>query len=311
MVAHLVMVLQEADKSRRRQLARGLPARSSAAKGRRLPLVGQALGEHAAEMLRRLGRVISVVTRRVAGHQDVQDVVEIVIPLRVVTRAATVCPPQVAGLIAVVFEDQMNFAIGDAAPDGLADFADDIGLALVENRVDGIEAQPVEMELLQPIERIAYEEIAHWPVMRPGKIDRGAPWRLVAADKEIWSDCRQIITLGTEVVVDDVQKDCEAACVTRLDEALQLVRPTVCRRRSVEKHTVITPIAASGKLRDRHQLDGRRAELGDMIEMLDRSGEVAGIGESAEVQLVENGLLPRTATPAEVGPIIRRGIDNF
>src|SRR5712671_4727688 len=188
MVAHLVMVLQEADKSGRRQLVRGLPAGFSAAKGRRLPLVGQSLGEHAAEMLCRLGRVVSVVARRVAGHEDVQDVVEIVVPLRVVAGAATVCPSQVAGLIAVVFEDQMNFAIGDAAPDGLAGFADDIGLALVENRVDGIEAQPVEMELLQPIERIAYEKIAYRSVVRPREIDRGAPRRLVAAGKEIWSD---------------------------------------------------------------------------------------------------------------------------
>src|SRR5712691_11171918 len=116
MVADLVMVLQEADKSGCRQPARGLPAGSSAAKGRSLPLVGQALGERAAEMLRRLGRVVSVVTRRVAGHQDVQDVVEIVAPLRVITLAATASSLQIAGLIAVVFEDQMNFAIGYAAP---------------------------------------------------------------------------------------------------------------------------------------------------------------------------------------------------
>src|ERR1700730_655425 len=262
-------------------------------------------------MLRRLGRVIGEVARRVAGHQDVQDVVEIIIPLRVVTRAATACPLQVAGLIAVVFEDQMNFAIGDAAPDGVTDFADDIGLALVENRVDGIEAQPVEMELLQPIERIVYEKIAYRSVVRPGEIDRGAPRRLVAAGEEIWSDRRQIITLGTEVVVDDVEKDCEAAGVTRLDEVLQVVRPTVCRNRSIEEHTVITPIAASGKLRDRHQLDGSGAELGDMIEMPDCNDEVAGIGESAEVQLVENGLLPWTPTRSEIGPIIGRGIDDL
>src|SRR5438445_10470633 len=206
-----------------------------------------------------------------------QDGVEIVSPLSVVTRAATASSLQVAGLIAVVFEDQMNFAIGYAAPDGLANFADDVGLARVENRVDGIKAEAVEAEFLQPIERVVYEKIAHWPVMRCGEIDRGAPWRLVAVGTEIWSDCRQIITLGTEVVVDDVQKDCEAADVTRLDEALQVVRPTVCRGRSIEKHPVITPIATSGKLRDRHQLDGRRAEVDDMIEMLDRPGEVPGI----------------------------------
>src|SRR5712691_7828887 len=217
------MVLHKADKRSRRQLARGLSAGPPAPKRRRFPLVGQSLGEHPAEMLGRLGRVISVVTRRVASHEDMQDVVEIVIPLSVVTRAAILSSLQVAGLIAVVFEDQMNFAIGYAAPDGLTNFADDVGLALIENRVDGIKAEAVEAEFLQPIERVVYEKIAHWPVMRSGEINRGAPWRLVAVGKEIWSDCRQIITLGTEVVVDDVQKDCEAAGVTRLDEALQVV----------------------------------------------------------------------------------------
>src|SRR3954452_14793940 len=110
----------------------------------------------------------------------------------------------------------MNFAIGDAAPDRLAEFADDVGLALVEDRVDRIEAKPVEVELVEPIESIVYEKITHRPAAGSTKIDRRAPWRLMSVGEEIRRDRRQIIPLGAEVVVDDVEKHSEPARMARL-----------------------------------------------------------------------------------------------
>ena len=59
------------------------------------------------------------------------------------------------------------------------------------------------------------------------EIDRGAPWRVVALGEEIGGDDVQVITLGAEMVVDDVEQDREAARVARLDQRLQIVGPAI------------------------------------------------------------------------------------
>src|ERR1700730_2145318 len=124
-------------------------------------------------------------------------------------------PLEVPGLIAVVLEHEMNFAASYAAPDRLAYFADDVGRAFVVNRVHGVEAQSVEMKLLQPVKRVVYEKIAHRPALRAVEINGCAPRRLAAVGEEIASDCRQVIPLGAKVVVDDVEKNGETARVAR------------------------------------------------------------------------------------------------
>src|SRR5262245_1525989 len=68
-ITNLIMVLQEADKSGGRQFARGLPAPLSAAERRALPLISKPLGERAAEMLCRLGRIVGVISRGLTGRQ--------------------------------------------------------------------------------------------------------------------------------------------------------------------------------------------------------------------------------------------------
>ena len=95
--------------------------------------------------------------------------VQIIVPLRVETPDPAALPRQAAGLVAVVFEDEMNLAIGDMPAHGFADLVDDVGHGLVENGVDGIEPQPVEMVFLEPIERIMDKKIAHRPAARPGR----------------------------------------------------------------------------------------------------------------------------------------------
>src|SRR6516162_2776152 len=240
-----------------------------------------------------------------------QGMVKIVVPLCGAAGNAAFRSPQIPRLIAVVLEDEVDVAIGNTAPDGLDDFADYVGLAAVKNRMDSIKTQPVEMKLLEPIERVLNKKFAHYPAARSVEIDRGAPWCLVAFAEEIRSDRRQIIPLGAEVIIDDIEKDRQAARVACLNKLLQRVRPTVLRRRGIEKHAVVTPITAARKRSDRHQLDRGGAELDDMIEMLDSPGEAAGPGERAEMQLVNDNLFPATAAPVGIAPIIRPRIDDL
>ena len=113
------------------------------------------------------------------------------------------------------------------------------------------------------------------------------------------------------MIVDDIEKDGEPASVARLDEPLQRLRRSVLRSGSVAEDAVISPIPASGKLANRHQLDRGRAEPPDVIEMTDRPGEVAGFGKGADMQLVDDDCFPRAAAPAEIAPVMLRGIDDL
>ena len=126
-------------------------------------MIGKTFGERAAEMFLWLPRIVAVVTPVLASNQEMQDVVEIVVPLRGIAHSSAAEPRQAARLVAVVFKDEMKFAPGDMVAHRLSDFVDDVGHALVDNGVDGIEAQPVEVELLEPVEGVVYEEIAHRP----------------------------------------------------------------------------------------------------------------------------------------------------
>ncbi len=89
--------------------------------------------------------------------------VQIVVPLSGVTAGPTRRTRQITGLVAIVFEDEVDFPIGDPAPHGLRQLGQDIGLAVVMDRMDGIEAEPVKGVFLKPIERVVDHEVAHRP----------------------------------------------------------------------------------------------------------------------------------------------------
>jgi hypothetical protein len=122
---------------------------------------------------------------------------------------------------------------------------------------------------------------------------------------------REIIPLGAEVVVDDVEKDGEAADMAGLDELLQILGPAITGRRSVKKGSVIAPVSGSRELGDRHQFDRGRAQPADVIEMSDRTGEITLLREGAEVDFVQHDLFPGAPAPAVLGPAVGRGIDDF
>ena len=133
----------------------------------------------------------------------------------------------------------------------------------------------------------------------------------MALGEELGCDRGQVVTFRTEVVVDDIEEDGEAAGMAGLDEPLQILRRAIPRSGRVEEDTVISPISSTWKFGDRHQLDGSRAELLDVIEMPDHPGEVAGFGKGADMQLVEDDFFPSSAQPGVVVPDMLRGVDDL
>ena len=143
--------------------------------------------------------------------------VQIIVPLSGKTLRPAVAARQQAGLIAVIFKNEMDFAIGDLAADGFPDLGDNVRAAVVINRVHRIKAQPVEMVFFEPVKCIVDKVVAHYPVMRGGEIDRGSPRRVAALGKEVWRDRRQVIPLWAEMIVNHIEQDREPARMARLD----------------------------------------------------------------------------------------------
>src|SRR5216683_367581 len=150
------MILDEADESGRRQSGAWPATPRPVSMGRRLALIGEALGERPPQVLERCLRVIRVVAARFPGGDDMRGVVKIVVPLRAVTARATfLVAPEMARRVVVVLEHEMDMpSIVDPRADRRCDLLKNIRLAVVADGVNGVEAQTVEAILLQPIERV-------------------------------------------------------------------------------------------------------------------------------------------------------------
>src|SRR5690242_3198023 len=100
------------------------------------------------------------------------------------------------------------------------------------------------MEFIHPIRGIGGEELADWPAIAIIKVDRPSPFVLVAVGKIVLGEMMQIIAVGTEVVVDDIQNDGDAQIVRAIDKGTQVIRMPIKAGGSEEIHAVVTPAKA-------------------------------------------------------------------
>ena len=95
------------------------------------------------------------------------------------------------------------------------------------DRVYRIETQAVEMVFLQPVERIVDKEFPHGTAVFAVEIDALAPRRGVACAEKRGRIQVQIIAVGPEMIVDDIQQHHQPACVCGLHQSLQILGPAV------------------------------------------------------------------------------------
>ena len=182
--------------------------------------------------------------------------------------------------------------------------------AVVLDRVHRVEPQPVEMELLDPERGVLDHEFAHRFRALGVVVHRRAPGRVmqIVEDRRIGGE---VVAVGAEVVIDHVEQHHDAAGVRGVDQRFQIVGVAVAGIRREQQHAVIAPVAAARKLRHRHQFDRGDAELGEIVQPLDRGREGALGREGADMQFVDHRLVPRPAAPGLIGPDEARRIDHF
>ena len=179
--------------------------------------------------------------------------------------------------------------------------AEEVGIF---NRVHRIQTQAVEAVFEQPHQRVFDEELTHF---RTAEIDRGAPGRVLVLAEKAFGVTMQIVAVGTEVVVDDVENHRQAMAVGGVDQVFELFRCAVGGLRCIGQHPVVAPVAITGKLRQRHQFDGGNAQRHQARQMLFNFGKST---ERTDVQLVNHRFAPRPTIPGRVPPLIGMGVDH-
>jgi hypothetical protein len=112
-----------------------------------------------------------------------------------------------------------------------ADRGDDVLGRAVVDLLRGVEAQAVEVKFVDPVGRVADEELAHRRGVGTVEVDRVAPFVVVAIGEVGRRERSQVIADRSEVVVDDVENHRDAAAVRGVDEAAEVVRAAVEMRR--------------------------------------------------------------------------------
>ena len=211
--------------------------------------------------------------------------------------------------VVVVLQHEMDVtaALRRERADRTAHVRQHARLAVLGDRVHGIEPQPVEAIAVEPMQRVLDREGAH---LRDAVVDRLAP-RGGGGRKEAGRGAAEVVSFRAEVVVDHVEKHHEAALVRGVDQRAQVVGPAVGAVGCVEQHAVVAPVAPAGEIGDRHQLDRGEARHHHVVELVDRGAKRAFGRERPDVQLENDRLFPWAPAPVGHAPAICAMIDHL
>ncbi len=259
------------------------------------PLVVPAFGQAARQDGGGLLAVVAVVALPLAGQQMVQDVVQIVVPLRVVAGF------QQAGAIGVVLDHEVHAAARQPLAQPARQGAQPV---LVEDGVHGVQAQAVDAEFVQPAVGAVLEEPPHGGL---AEVDRGAPGRHDIGAEERGRVAGQVVAVRAEVVADEIQHDADVQAMGAIDEALEVLGRAVAAVGRVGQHAVVAPVARAGEVGDGHQFDQVDAQ-GHQVRQAPAQARVAAA--QAGVHFLDDRLLPGARPPVRVAPGVGRRIGH-
>ena len=229
---------------------------------------------------------------------------EIVIPHGIDAPSSPLDRKQVLGSLRLVLGDEHDAALRRLAPRVRRHFSNDVPLTVVEDRLSGIESKAIEVKFPHPVTRVVDDQITCTLAALAVEIESFAPLGSVPGAEIAIAEAAQIVAVGTEMVVDDIEDHREPERMCGVDEALEgLVIAVVVKRRK-EMHAVVAPTPASGEFRDRQHFDQGDADVLEPGQPLDRCVERACFGEGADVQLVDHLTLQRDSFPVPVAPLI-------
>src|SRR3954470_5793845 len=187
----------------RRSAAQELPPR------KRLSLIKETIFYSGNKFLRFPG-VVAVIAEVVTRQRHKRAVMKIVVPHPIQIVTAFTQWPCHFGLLQIVFGDEENGTRPGSLAGGAPHFGDDVFFGFIANGVRSVEPKAIEMKFLDPITPIGHEKFAHWFGVFPVEIDHIAPFMSFAADQIIVGKNSEIISVGSEVVINDVENNTDA-----------------------------------------------------------------------------------------------------
>ncbi len=220
----------------------------------------------------------------------------VVVPLRAIAaRRDPRAGVEQRRTIVVILQHQMQMTagLGGKRADAPAEFVQHCQPAGLCQRVNGVEAQSVEAVVTQPVHCVLDRKALH---LVDRIVDRHAPRgrRLLEKLRRV---AAEVISLRSEVIVDDVEKHHDVAQMRCIDEVPEVVGRAVAVVGRVPEHAVVAPVVPSGKIVDRHQFDGGDTGVSDVIELVDQRPKRACLREGADVTLEQHGFVPGPAPP--------------
>ena len=301
-VPHLVMILEEGDEP----VAPGHgPAvdrfATSSPEGGEGAVVPEGTREHLGQDGQRTE--VDVVGLALTGHESVEGVVDVVVPLRIEPEPALGARRDDGRVVQIRLGDEQQRApqVFGKELDPFGQFAQNVVRGVVAQRMDGVEAQRVEVELAEPHLCVLEDVLTYGAGRRPVQVDQVPP-RAVSG-LEIGPELGKVVAARAEVVVDHVQRGGQPARMAGVDESLETVRAAIGLVHGVPQDTVVAPVPLPVEVVDREQLDMADTELDERVQLLDGGGESAFRGERPDVQLVEHRVGKSLALPAIVHPV--------
>jgi hypothetical protein len=167
------------------------------------------------------------------------------------------------------------------------------------------------VKFVDPVTGVGREELAHRPRIRAVEVDGFAPFVSVLVGEIRRRKRPEVVPRRPEMVVDDVEDDGDTSSVRSVDEAPEVVRPSVQPGRCKQIDAVISPAEFSTEVGDGHHLDHRDPEARQLVELAHGRRPRALPRERADVHLVHDLAGRRRAAPRGIGPLECGGVDDL
>ncbi len=308
-VGDLIVVLEIVHEALAREAERRAPASLP------LPLVALALVQESVlgggDELLGPAAVVAVVGLVASGERDEGRMVKVVVPQGVERVSAFAAGREQPRLLRFVLTNDQRAARAAGTAHRVDDLAEDVGRGAIEDALCGVEAEPVEMVLLDPVPRVVEEEVAHRLAVGPVEIDRVAPLGREIAPEVVLRELPQVVAARTQVIVHDVEHHAESEAMGLVHEVAELVRRAVVMIGGEEIHAVVAPPERAGELGDGHYLEQRDPHLGEGRELARGRPPRSVRREGADVHLVRHLSLETHARPLVVRPVEQARVHHF
>src|SRR4051794_26791738 len=97
------------------------------------------------------------------------------------------------------------------------------------------------MELFDPVAGVRDEIFPDWRGVLPVEIDGIAPFIFIFEAEIIGGELPHIISVGTEMVVNDVENHAQTESMRAINEMAEIIRPAVKSSGSEHVHPVVPP----------------------------------------------------------------------